>query len=116
MRLATEKDLIGGQGLATIGPQINNDKYSEVKQYKYMNGALPGAGQAQPAPAFNSGQQQAQPPAQQTMPFGQTQGQPANAPPPFGGQQPAAGGFQPQGQQGGFQQAPPQPGLPPWAK
>ncbi len=61
LRLGTEKDLIGAQGRAAIGPQANNDKYSEVKQYKFMDGSLPGANgvaqtqpaqQQQPAPAF----------------------------------------------------------------
>ncbi len=133
LRLATEKDLIGGQGLATIGPQTNNDKYSEVKQYKYTNGALPGANgqqqqqpqqqpqqQQQPTPAFNQPQQPAQ---QTTQPPAFDGGQPAFQP-----QQPAQGGFQPQQQpqqpQGGFQpqgggfQQQPAPGgnLPPWAK
>lgn len=108
LRLGTEQDLVGGQGLATIGPQANNDKYSEVKQYKYINGALPGAnGQAQQQPAQQAQPASAFPPAAQAP----------SAPPAFGG-----------APQGGFQAAPaPAFGggappaaapsnLPPWAK
>lgn len=44
LHLATEQDLLGGQGRAAIGPQIDNEKYSEVKQYKMLDGSLPSAG------------------------------------------------------------------------
>jgi hypothetical protein len=114
MRLATEKDLIGGTALAKIGPQANNDKYSEVKQYMYPNGSLPGGQPAQqpvqPAPVQQQaaqGQVQGfqQPHQQQQMPFGQPA---VTQPPPFGAQPQQGGGFQP---------APPNgASLPPWAK
>ena len=140
LRLADERELIGGRGRATIGPQANNDKYSEVKQYKFVDGSLPGAaGQQQqqqqqqqpqqPTPAFAAPQQPAQP---QQPAFG---GQPAAFPPasqqqqfaqPQQPQQPAQGFAQnPQGFAQPQQPAAPafgaapqgQPSaLPPWAK
>jgi hypothetical protein len=42
--------LIGGRGIATIGPQDDNDKYSEVKAYKDVEGRVNGKGEPMPAP------------------------------------------------------------------
>lgn len=110
LRIAQESDLVGGQGRAAIGPQANNDKYSEVKQYKYIDGSLPGANgqpqqqqtQQQPTQAFQPQQQaatsgfaqtQQQPQQTQQQPFGQNQ--PAQFPPALN-QPPAFGGNSPQ--------------------
>lgn len=110
LRLATEKDLLGGQAMATIGPQQNNDKYSEIKQYKYTNGALPGANgsaqpqqqqAAQPAPAF--GAPAASGPAFPPAP-------PASQPQPAFGSAPAQPSF------GSQPSSAPASNLPPWAK
>ena len=50
--LATTQQLIGGRFIVTIGPQAEpNDKYSEIKKIKCLDGSLPVKSQQQAAPA-----------------------------------------------------------------
>lgn len=121
IRLTKDSDLVGGVGIATIGPQIINgvpsDKYSDVRQYKDVQGRVNGQGEPVAAPqpvaaAVAGGQapgspwqasQQPGAPSQGQMPW-QTQAAP-NGPPAQGWQtgQAAAPAATTPG------------GLPPWA-
>lgn len=132
--------ILGGRLIATIGPQDDNPKYSEVKVVKLLDGSLPtkqaAPGQAAaaptgppaPPPGFGPPPPPTAPPQQAPPLSGQTafaapvQQQPfaAPAPPPFA--QPAPGppvpASAPTAPQWGMQQpgAPPAPVTrPPWA-
>ena len=114
-QLATTEQMLGGKLVATIGPQADNPKYSEVKVIKCSDGSLPvnpqkrgtqPAAQHAPAPPADSGQPtwaaSAQPPAAAAAPpWGGQPAAPVAAAPPWGS--PAAG-------------APPASAAPPWAK
>lgn len=59
--LQTTEQLLGGRFIATIGPQLENEKYSEVKQIKLKDGTLP----TKPAQGPQVIQSQQPPPAAQ---------------------------------------------------
>ncbi len=75
--LAATEQLIGGRLIATIGPQTNDEKYSEIKAIKMKDGTAPtrnGAPAQQTQP-----QGQVMPPQQPAFPTA-----PAPAAPPWG--------------------------------
>lgn len=121
-QLATTEQMIGGNLIATIGPQADNPKYSEVKTIKCPDGSLPvnpnKGGNNQQAAAQRQEVQQQAPPANQGW---GTQAPPAAPPadpgPWAGNQAPASAGTPPwAGAGGGGASAPAQSATPPWVK
>jgi hypothetical protein len=91
--LQTTEQLIGGRLVATIGPQSEpNEKYSEVKKIKCLDGSIP----TKPAQGPQAIQAAPQPP-----PAAPAQAPPAAAAPPWASSGPA--------------QAAPAAAAPPWA-
>jgi hypothetical protein len=121
-QLATSEQMLGGRLICTIGPQLDNTKYSEVKMIKCPDGSLPvnpQKGGNQPAPQQGAPAAQgwgAAPPAAAAMPPAVDAGAGAGGAPPWGAPAAAPGSAAPPwGQPTGG--APPAASTtPPWAK
>ena len=115
-QLATTEQMLGGKLIATIGPQIDNPKYSEVKTIKCPDGSLPVNPQKSGNQAAQAQQQPAQtgwgsntPPATQQQPASEAQPSWATGAPPAGAAAPPWAGAS-------TGAAPAASAAPPWAK